>query len=148
MSRFKSSSLLTAMSIALLVAAGGERQARAQDVTTIRVDLTGLQLDSPRGRAEAERRIAQAADRIVGQPEIGDLRAMSQFDQVRDDIIRQADARLDHLVARQLAGQGDGLAGPAAVADGSKPSLASARTLSLAAARHLCGDGGSMAQGG
>ncbi len=97
MSRLKSFSLLHAMSVALLVASVGQRQARAQDVTPIRVDLTGLQLGSPSGRAEAERRIARAADRIVGEQEMGDPQAMSQFDRVRGDIIRRADARLDNL---------------------------------------------------
>lgn len=90
------------LAIAAMLTLGANNPAHAQDATSIRVDLTGLQLYSVSGRAEAERRIARAADHIVGEPDPRDLQAISDFEEQRDQIIRSANAQLGCVTA-QLA---------------------------------------------
>ena len=103
MFRFPAFRLFHAMSLAMLVTVTTRGGARAQDVTRVTVDLAGLRLDSPSGRAEAERRIARAASRVLGEPDLRDLDAMAEFEQRREQIIRRADAELDCLIARVQA---------------------------------------------
>ena len=74
--------------------------ANDDDQSTIIVNLSGLDLTTAAGHADAERRIARAAARIAGEPTPGDLQGGIAYAARRDDIARTADLRLDRLIAR------------------------------------------------
>ncbi|NPD65945.1 UrcA family protein [Lichenicola cladoniae] len=91
--------LSTMLAVSVLSCAAARGADPDVDTHSVSVDLSGIDVFSPTGRAAAKDRIAIAASSACGGPDFKDLSTSIQFDRCREEAMSTAQNDLDLKIA-------------------------------------------------